>query len=218
MPITINGDGSITGLAVGGLPDGCVDADTLAAGAAVPADGSITAAKLASGAITSSILPAGTPIQVVNHITTTRLNTNVSGQSSVTATSGGQFTAFNFTPKLASSKLLLTSSTFVFGEGSNTSDAYVAFATHGGDTIIGTVCNYSGYDHWASSHDTAFVSFNHLFDSWGTSQKAISIRVQSNGGNPTMRVNYPTGQNTYASQFNSPNRHQVTFTMTEFRA
>ena len=34
MPITINGDGTITGLAVGGLPDGCVDADTLATGAA----------------------------------------------------------------------------------------------------------------------------------------------------------------------------------------
>ena len=30
MPITINGSGSIAGLAVGGLPDGSVDADTLA--------------------------------------------------------------------------------------------------------------------------------------------------------------------------------------------
>ena len=30
MPVTINGNGSITGLAVGGLPDGSVDADTLA--------------------------------------------------------------------------------------------------------------------------------------------------------------------------------------------
>ena len=64
MPVTINGDGSITGLSVGGLPDGCVDADTLAAGAAVPADGSITAAKLASGAITASTLPAGSVVQV----------------------------------------------------------------------------------------------------------------------------------------------------------
>ena len=34
MPVTINGSGSISGLAVGGLPDGCVDADTLASGAA----------------------------------------------------------------------------------------------------------------------------------------------------------------------------------------
>ena len=30
MPVTINGNGSITGLVVGGLPDGCVDTDVLA--------------------------------------------------------------------------------------------------------------------------------------------------------------------------------------------
>ena len=30
MPITLNGNGTITGLAVGGLPDGVVDTDTLA--------------------------------------------------------------------------------------------------------------------------------------------------------------------------------------------
>ena len=34
MPITISGDGAITGLSVGGLPDGSVDADTLASGLA----------------------------------------------------------------------------------------------------------------------------------------------------------------------------------------
>ena len=33
MPIAINGSGTVTGLAVGGLPDGTVDADTLASGA-----------------------------------------------------------------------------------------------------------------------------------------------------------------------------------------
>ena len=33
MPITINGSGTVTGLSVGGLPDGIVDADTLASGA-----------------------------------------------------------------------------------------------------------------------------------------------------------------------------------------
>ena len=37
MPVTINGDGSITGLAGGGLPDGCVDTDTLAANAVTKA-------------------------------------------------------------------------------------------------------------------------------------------------------------------------------------
>ena len=30
MPISINGSGTVTGISVGGLPDGCVDTDTLA--------------------------------------------------------------------------------------------------------------------------------------------------------------------------------------------
>ena len=46
MPVTINGDGSITGLAVGGLPDGSVDADTLASNA-------VTTNKIANSAVTA---------------------------------------------------------------------------------------------------------------------------------------------------------------------
>ena len=41
MPVTINGDGSIVGLSVGGLPNGTVDADTLASNA-------VTTAKIAN--------------------------------------------------------------------------------------------------------------------------------------------------------------------------
>ena len=47
MPITINGDGSITGLSVGGLPNGTVDADTLASNA-------VTTAKIANSAVTAA--------------------------------------------------------------------------------------------------------------------------------------------------------------------
>ena len=50
MPITINGNGTIEGLSVGGLPDGTVDADTLATGAA-------------SGS--KITMPTGTVVQVV---------------------------------------------------------------------------------------------------------------------------------------------------------
>jgi hypothetical protein len=56
MPVTINGDGSITGLAVGGLPDGSVDADTLASNAVTTnkiANSAVASSKLASGAIGS---------------------------------------------------------------------------------------------------------------------------------------------------------------------
>ena len=37
MAITINGNGTITGISTGGLPDGIVDTDMLAAGAATQA-------------------------------------------------------------------------------------------------------------------------------------------------------------------------------------
>ena len=46
MPVTINGNGSISGLSVGGLPNGTVDADTLATN-------SVTSTKIATGAIGS---------------------------------------------------------------------------------------------------------------------------------------------------------------------
>ena len=46
MTVTINGDGSITGLSVGGLPNGSVNADTLASNA-------VTTAKIANSAVTA---------------------------------------------------------------------------------------------------------------------------------------------------------------------
>ena len=198
MPITINGNGTITGYNP------------------VP-DGSITSAKLASGAITSSALPSGTAIQIVNHSTTTRTNPTITGVDPITATSGAQYTSFNFTPKLANSKLLLTSSTLMFGERSNVGDTMIAFATHGGDTIIGSWCNYAGYDAWDGYRDMTFGTFNHLFDSWGTTQKAISIRCCLHSGTQQIGINYPTGNNQYFTQYNSPNRHEVTFTMSEIK-
>ena len=58
MPVTINGDGSITGLSVGGLGNGgIVDADSLAANAVTStklASNSVTTAKLANGAATQA--------------------------------------------------------------------------------------------------------------------------------------------------------------------
>ncbi len=51
MPIGINGNGTITGVTVGGLPDGIVDADTLAANAVATAkiaDDAVSEAKLAT--------------------------------------------------------------------------------------------------------------------------------------------------------------------------
>ena len=49
MPIVINGTGTVTGLSVGGLPDGCVDSDTLA-------DEAVTKAKQGPGSIVQYVI------------------------------------------------------------------------------------------------------------------------------------------------------------------
>jgi len=57
MPIVINGDGTITGISVGGLPDGIVDAGTLATDSVDSAelvDGAIDTAHLAADAVTGA--------------------------------------------------------------------------------------------------------------------------------------------------------------------
>tara|TARA_B100001113_G_C20774232_1_gene476699 strand:- start:44 stop:625 length:582 start_codon:yes stop_codon:yes gene_type:complete len=69
MPVTINGDGSIAGLAVGGLPDGSVDADTLASN-------SVTAAKLQSGSVIQSVTKMGTACYNMTQTSYTELSTD----------------------------------------------------------------------------------------------------------------------------------------------
>lgn len=106
MAITINGSGTISGLSVGGLPDGSVDADTLAAD-------SVTAAKLKSDAITATDLPSGSVLQVKT--------VQVTSTSSVTLSTGGtEMTAFNLniTPTSTSSKIYVVCNLFLEAGGS----------------------------------------------------------------------------------------------------
>ena len=96
MAIVINGSGTVTGLAVGGLPDGTVDAGTLATNSVDSAeliDGSVDAVKLASGV-------GGKVLQVVS----------VTSATTFTTTSGTLVnTGINLaiTPTLTSSKIMV---------------------------------------------------------------------------------------------------------------
>ena len=75
MPITFHGDGTITGVAVGGLPDGVVDSDMLAANAVSTgkiADLAISTGKIANNAVTSakSTITEGSIVQAVKTVIT----------------------------------------------------------------------------------------------------------------------------------------------------
>jgi len=84
MPIAINGSGTITGVSVGGLPDGIVDTDMLANGAA-------TAVKRGPGSI----------LQIVS--------TTVTAASTATMSTNGEVTLMSrtYTPTLSSSNALI---------------------------------------------------------------------------------------------------------------
>ena len=92
MPVTINGDGSITGLSVGGLPNGTVDADTLASNC-------VTAAKLATKTFISYAIIAD--IKASNADggdfdsgawRTRDLNTEIADPDNIVSLSSNQFT------------------------------------------------------------------------------------------------------------------------------
>ena len=84
MPLAINGSGTVTGISVGGLPDGIVDTDMLAAKAA-------TAPKLGNGCI----------LQVVSTDKTTAFTTTSNTFVDVTGLSA------SITPSSSSNKILV---------------------------------------------------------------------------------------------------------------
>ena len=130
MPVTINGNGSITGLSVGGLPDGTVDADTLASN-------SVTTAKIATGAVAASTLPAGTVVQTVFKDGTAssnsvQLNSGSMGNPAWFDTGGSGSSLAEITPIFANSKILVN---FMFslrmGDGNRLGVmAYVSMASN----------------------------------------------------------------------------------------
>ena len=92
MPITIDGDGTITGVSVGGLPDGIVDTDMLAADA-------VTAAKIGSKTFTSYAIICDEKATDADGGTFTSgawrtrdLNTEIADPDGIVSISSNQFT------------------------------------------------------------------------------------------------------------------------------
>ena len=69
MAIVINGSGTVTGLAVGGLPDGTVDSGTLATD-------SVTSAKITDGTIVNADIASGSTITANVPVFKARLTSN----------------------------------------------------------------------------------------------------------------------------------------------
>ena len=113
MPIAINGSGTVTGISVGGLPDGIVDTDMLAAKAA-------TAPKLGNGSI----------LQVVQ---TVKTDTTLYSSVAHAAFTADVMTA-TITPSSSSNKVLVSC---VICMQLGTTDAGFKFNRGGTDICVG---------------------------------------------------------------------------------
>ena len=164
MPITL-GDTSITGLGVGGLPNGVVNADNIATGA-------ITRAKMGY---------AGAVLQTIQSDTT--------GVVSFTNSNGSFFT-FSITPTLASSKVLI-SGNFIWG-GDNPNGYFTLERSIGGGSYS-VISNIAGYDESLSGGQTWNAPVNYLDSPNTTSTVTYRIfwyHVIQNGGTMYLNRNY----------------------------
>ena len=172
MPITINGDGTITGLSVGGLPDGSVDDDTLASNA-------VTSAKLHNDAVTSAHMPSNTIVQVVNKF-----------KNDPESTSGNSHTAIPgltvvITPTSTSNKILYSGHLYLAASGSEC--AFRLTRTVGGSTTnIATPTNFvddeDGTFHHGGGSRYAGHSFEFLDSPNTTSAITYGITWQTHSG------------------------------------
>ena len=112
MPISINGSGIVTGISVGGLPDGIVDTDMLA-------DGAATAAKRGAGSI----------LQVVQGETASEITT-----SSTTYVDSGLSQAITLSGSSSNKILVIINQQYRIHRG--TTQALSGFRLMRGSTVI----------------------------------------------------------------------------------
>ena len=166
MAITINGSGTVTGLAVGGLPDGTVDNDTIAAA-------TIADAKMASG--------GGKVLQVVQAIRTTNFSSSATSYIDTGLSR-------SITPSSTSSKILVLVSQQGFYSGAQIS-AYVNLvreSTQVTETYFQSQTTGQGYfantiSYLDSPSTTSAITYKTqaknsegriMYLSWGTNGKA----------------------------------------------
>jgi len=165
MAIVINGSGTVTGLAVGGLPDGTVDAGTLATD-------SVTAAKLEVSAITGADLPAGSVLQVVQGTT----STSVSSSSTTYADTGLTAT---ITPTSTNSKILVVVAQNGGFKGNGNINNGIAAKLLRGATSISSFAEYAGWSYTTTYNYMETIGTTYLDSPATTSATAYKTQFRN---------------------------------------
>tara|TARA_R100001463_G_C3497472_1_gene218688 strand:+ start:90 stop:680 length:591 start_codon:yes stop_codon:yes gene_type:complete len=175
MTVIINGSGTITGISVGGLPDGIVDTDMLAANA-------VTAAKRGAGAI----------LQVKQTLKTDVFTTTSYPYTDVTGLS------VSITPTSSSNKILILIQ--VTGDGTQ-SEARAGFRCfRDGNTAIGSgtasgnrVTGFGNIYHPSDNHQIGSLVGSILDTPGDTSSHTYQIQASNLNNASTIYVNRSQG-------------------------
>ena len=167
MAIQINGNGTITGISVGGLPNGIVDTDMIAANAVTPAKSTIVGGKV---------------LQVINNVETDVVT--LSNQQSWTVVPGtdqnGSGSAFciAITPTASTSKFLINFELYYAGTNADVASfkwyrgsTQLTKATNTGNRVaVGATGNYEGNN---SNNISPTIAYQILLDSPNTTSQII---------------------------------------------
>ena len=190
MAIVINAnDGTISGISVGGLPDGTVDAGTLATDSVDSAeliDGSIDTAHIAADQITGAILPAGSVLQVVNAVTIVRDTTNSTSFTATTITA-------DITPSSTSSKIFVIIS--ASGNTNNTSGHILGYTIYRDSTDLGNSTYGMGQLRGVNSAVRGGISPSFLDSPNTTSSVTYTLYFLSTNASSTVEIPGSAGEN-----------------------
>ncbi len=188
MAIVINGSGTVTGLSVGGLPDGTVDNDTVASGLA---SSKLTGALPAISGASLTGITTGKVLQVVEATDTGEYDSNNTSLTNIPNLS------VTLTPSASSSKFLVLIS--LGGVGTHSSNQQNSFvlqrAISGGATSVPYVMTRS------SAHDAITNSNVFGYDTQGifldepSTTSAITYSVQMAAQSGYARINANMGTN-----------------------
>ena len=204
MAIVVNGSGTITGLSVGGLPDGSVDADTLASNA-------VTTVKIIDDAVTAakSAVAAGKVLQVV---TSTKLDSfsTTDDQVDVTGTDqagSGSVWCCKITPSAATSKVLFLGTitghhtTFHGGIWTFRDSTEIAYAAASGGRQRATFSMGIGSSDSTTRNVTQCLGLNWLDSPSSTSELTYKFQVGDHGEGGTMYINRTANPDDWAGNW-----------------
>ena len=183
MAIVINGSGTVTGLAVGGLPDGIVDAGTLATNSVDSAeliDGAVDdshmaamAASKLTGALPVASMPVGSVLKVERSST--------AADAASTSTSYAEVLTHNYTPVSSSSKIYVQVFFTAYNNNTNTTAGMRTSVKRAG-TVIGIDDKMAVYTSTTADHFQAAVVVTGEYTNSSTTAADYELWIKSYDG------------------------------------